>query len=146
MELLLSNLSDFRQDQNGVNVLNTWSILIPPKSSEVYERHSCSIDLFLLLSHFHFTCQTVLCSIVCNMFVNRAYLFLYVICVMSVLKALQSLCCMLLHVLTLNKTFLTLSLLTDSHGPPFVSFFIIHPQPRYSFIEIFSKINKKSQH
>ena len=93
LELLLSNLSDFRQDQNGVNGLNTWSILIPPKSSEVYERHSCSIDLFLLLSHFHFTCQTVVCSIVCNMFVNRVCLhalFLYVICVMSVLKALQS--------------------------------------------------------
>jgi K+-sensing histidine kinase KdpD len=86
---------------------NTWSILIPPKSSEIYERHSCSIDLFLLLSHFHFTCQTVVCSIVCNMFVNRVCLhalFLYVICVMSVLKALQSWCCMLLHVLTLNKT------------------------------------------
>ena len=71
MELLLSNLSDFRQDQNCVNGLNTWSFLIPQQSPEDYERHSCSIDLFLLLPHFHFTSQTVLCSIVCNMFVNR---------------------------------------------------------------------------
>ena len=73
MELLLSNLSDFRQDQNGVSGLNTWSFLIPQKSPEDYERHSCSIDLFLL-PHFQFTCQTVLCSIVCNMFVNRVCL------------------------------------------------------------------------
>jgi hypothetical protein len=48
---------------------------------------------------FLFTCQRVLCCIVCNAFVNRVCLhdlFLYVIYVISVLNALQSLCCMLL--------------------------------------------------
>jgi hypothetical protein len=52
--------------------------------------------------------QRVLCCIVCNVFVNRVCfhaLFLCVICVISVLKALQSLCCILLHVSTLSKTF-----------------------------------------
>ena len=41
--------------------------------------------------------QRVLCCIVCNVFVKRVCLhtlFLYVICVMSILKA----CCMLFHV------------------------------------------------
>ena len=45
---------------------------------------------------------------ICNVFVNRVCLyavFLYVICVMSVLKTLQSLCCMLHQVPNLNKTF-----------------------------------------
>ena len=52
----------------------------------------------------------VLCCIACHVFVNRVCLhalfrIVYVICVMSVLKALQSLCCMLLHVPIINKTF-----------------------------------------
>ena len=45
-----------------------------------------------------------ICCIVCNMLVNHVCfhaLFLYVICVMSVLNAFQSLCCMLPN---LNKT------------------------------------------
>ena len=47
-----------------------------------------------------------ICCIVCNVLVNHVCLhalFLDVICVMSVLKALQSLCCMLLHVPNLIK-------------------------------------------
>ena len=142
MELLLSKLSDYRQDQNGVNVLNTWSFLIPSKSPEVYERHSCSIDLFLLLPHFHFTSQTVLCKlcshftcqlyyccIVCNMFVNRVMLACFVfICYLCNVGFKSSSELMLIHVLTLNKTF-CLFHYSQIHTiqPRFVSFSIIHP-------------------
>ena len=47
-----------------------------------------------------------MCCIVCNVFINRVCLhalYLYVICVMLVLKALQNL--LLIHVPNVNKTF-----------------------------------------
>ena len=104
MELLLSKLSDYRQDQNGVNVLNTWSFLIPSKSPEVYESHSCSIDLFLLLPHFHFTSQTVLCKL-CSHFTVVMFACFVFICYLCNVGFKSSSELMLIHVLTLNKTF-----------------------------------------
>ena len=50
--------------------------------------------------------QNTTYAFLCNVFVNHVCLhalFLDVICVTSVLKALQVLCCMLLHVPTLNN-------------------------------------------
>ena len=69
-----------------------------------------------IIRHFHVTCQRVLCCIVYNVFVNRVWLyslFLYVICVISVIKNFRDyvVCCFLVP--TLNKTF-CLWLLTDN--------------------------------
>jgi hypothetical protein len=81
------------------------------RSDTYYDRDTlktlCSKTILPLFRGLTISKGTI-CCIVCNVFVNRVCfhaLFLCVICVISVLKALQSLCCILLHVSTLNKTF-----------------------------------------